>query len=118
MLLELGKEFEMKGEVLGNGYGEVLQTTFLGRTIRYTPAGYEYEGNPKHVKILLDEWDMESCKSLSSPGAAAEKASPREKEEEEKDLDAAEARVYRRAAARMNYMALDRADLSFASRGA
>ena len=108
----------MKGEVLGNHPGEVQETTFLGRTIRYTNKGYEYEGHQKHVRILIKEWDMEDCKSLSSPGAAAEKASPKLKAEEEQELGVAEAKIYRRAAARINYMALDRADLSFASKEA
>jgi len=115
---EIHKEFEIKSEVVGNQGGEVREGQFLGRTIRWTTEGYEYEGNQKHSKILLDEWDMNDAKSLSSPGAAVEKPDYRTKAEEEKALNAMESKDYRRAAARINYMSLDRADLSFASKEA
>jgi len=59
---------------------------------------------------------MNDAKSLTSPGAAVEKPDYRTKAEEEQALDATESKDYRRAAARMNYMALDRADLSYASK--
>ena len=91
---------------------------FLGRIIRKTCEGYEYESDEKHVKILLEEWDMENCKPLTSPGAAIEKPNEIERGEQEKELDKREATVYRRAAARLNYMSLDRADLSYASKEA
>ena len=54
---------------------------------------------------------MSDSRSLSSPGSAAEKPNLKEKAEEEIELDVVESTVYRRAAARINYMALDRSDL-------
>jgi len=116
---EVSKEFEITSEVIGIKEGEVRESKFLGRTIRWTEKGYEYEGNQKHSKILLDEWDMSDARALSSPGAAAEKPNAVEKADEDKTLDdAIEAKKYRRAAARINYMSLDRCDLSFASKEA
>ena len=115
---ELAKEFEIKSDIIGNRDGEVTEVQFLGRTIRRTQQGYEYEGNPKHVAILLEEWNMSDSRSLSSPGSAAEKPNLKEKAEEEVELDVVEATVYRRAAARINYMALDRSDLAYASKEA
>ena len=112
------KEFEIKGEILGNRPGESRDASFLGRTIRLTPEGYEYESDPKHVKILLQEWNMENSKSLSSPGSSVEKPDATEKADEEEALDPTEAKNYRRAATRLNYMSLDRADLSFTSKEA
>ena len=47
-----------------------------------------------------------------------EKPDDNEQAEEEEALDPIEAKGYRRAAARLNYMSLDRADLSFASKEA
>ena len=113
---ELEKEFVIKHEILGNRAGESHEGQFLGRSIRRVDKGFEYEGNTKHVKILLDEWNLENARPLSSPGSAAEKPSLQEKSNEETLLNSNEARLYRRAAARINYMALDRADLSFASK--
>jgi len=115
---EISKEFEIKSDMLGSREDEVRECQFLGRTIRWTEQGYEYEGNPKHANILLDEWDMKDAKTLSSPGVATEKPNMSTKTEEEHPLDAVESKSYRRAAARINYMSLDRADLSFASKEA
>ena len=118
MTKEIAKEFEIKSETVGSQAGEVREAPFLGRTIRWSEEGYEYEGNQKHAKILLDEWNMNDAKALSSPGAALEKPDPSNKVEEELALDPEESKCYRRAAARINYMSLDRADLSFASKEA
>jgi len=112
----LSIQFEMKHETLGNGHDEKKEIDFLGRKIRMTDKGIEMEGDYKHVKILLDEWNMEGSKIVSSPGSELEKANTTEKPSEEELLPASEATVYRRAAARLNYMALDRADLSYASK--
>ena len=83
---ELSKEFTIKSEVIGNRQGEVSQAQFLGRSIRRTADGYEYEGNTKHTKILLEEWGLEDCKPLSSPGCALEKANEVDKQAEEEKL--------------------------------
>jgi hypothetical protein len=112
----LSIQLEMKHETLGNGHDEKKEIDFLGRKIRMTDKGIEMEGDYKHVKILLDEWNMEGSKIVSSPGTELEKANTTEKPSEEELLPASEATVYRRAAARLNYMALDRADLSYASK--
>ena len=111
-------EFEIQGETLGDRPGESREASFLGRTIRRNSGGYEYESDEKHVKILLEEWNLEGSKSVSSPGSSNEKPDESEKAEEEEVLDAVGAKEYRRAAARLNYMSLDRADLSFASKEA
>ena len=70
----LQNEFELKYEVLGNGVGDVPEAKFLGRTIRWKSHGIEIEGDNKHVKILLEEWDMMNSKPVSTPGTADEKA--------------------------------------------
>ena len=112
----LAKEFVIKHDIIGDRAGELSEAQFLGRTIRRTCEGYEYEGNPKHTRILLEEWNLEESKSLSSPGCALEKPNGKGKLEEDELLSPYEAKRYRRAAARINYMSLDRCDLSFASK--
>ena len=72
----------------------------------------------KHVKVLLAEWGLENSRSVSSPGVAIEKAHEEKKKDEEEKLNSADAKKYRRAAARINYMALDRADLGFSAKEA
>ena len=54
------KKLEIKCEILGDRHGEHKEASFLGRTIRRTSEGYEYESDQKHVKILVQEWDMEN----------------------------------------------------------
>ena len=58
-------------------------------------------------------WDMQTCSAVSTPyvkPAHAFVASA------SKELPPKQATLFRRAAARVNYVALDRPDLSFASR--
>ena len=51
----LEKEFELKRTILGPEPVASLSITFLGRTIRWTRDGLEYEADQKHVKTLLEE---------------------------------------------------------------
>ena len=64
----LGNEFEIKSEVLGSAKDEVREAKFLGRKIRWTDEGIEYEGDGKLRNDLLTEWSMEDCKSVMTPG--------------------------------------------------
>ena len=115
---DLRKEFEIKKEIVGPGVDEVSESKFLGRTIRWTRAGIEYEADSKHVHNLLQDWAMEGCKPVCSPGATAEDSSTQRKmrELDEKLLDGSRARAYRAAAARFNCLSLDRMDLAYSSK--
>jgi hypothetical protein len=108
---QLEEHFELKGEILGNSHGEVREGSFLGRKIQVHPWGMTYECDEKHTTILLSEWGMEDCAEVKSPGTSVD-------QEENDDLELAQhdASVFRRAAARVNYMAQDRGDLSYASK--
>jgi len=111
----LEKEFELKYKIIGPGIDEVTEEKFLGRTIRWTPAGIEYEGDRKHAEILIKEWQMTDSKAVATPGVAEEKAEE-EKDDMKIELNKEDAKQFRRGAARVNYMALDRADLAFAAK--
>ena len=104
---------------------------FLGRAIRLTPTGIELEGDDKHVEMLEKEWEMHRCNpaptpyvktsarvpaALVSSGSSGARASAAPGVTEARDMSPSDATLYRRAAARINYVALDRPDLSFASR--
>ena len=109
----LEKEFELKYDILGDGPTEKTVVQFLGRLVTWTRGGIRYEGDPKHVNILLGEWEMLDAKAVSTPGVAAEKNI---EEWEENAMSKGNATRFRRAAARINYMALDRPDLGFAAK--
>ena len=85
------------------------EVTFLGRKIRWTEEGIEVEADPKHVDILLKEWEMEDCKACDTPIG-------NEPEGSEEAMEARQATVFRRAVARINYLGQDRPDLNVASR--
>ena len=112
---ELAKEFDLTHEILGPGQDETREIKFLGRTIKWTSGGLEYSGDKNHSKTLLEEWGMTDCKTVVTPGVAEEKTS-KEQDDDEEALSRDQCRAYRRAAARLNYMAQDRPDLAYAAK--
>ena len=112
---ELTKEFELKTETLGPDPEEKAEISFLGRKLRWKSQGIELEGDCKHVKIMLEEWDMTGSKSVGTPGTSEEKRENAEEKLQE-IIERPRAKIYRRAAARLNYIALDRIDIGFASK--
>ena len=106
----LRAQFEVSKVILGpDGVGE---TTYLNRVIRWEEGLYSIEGDPKHYRTLVQEWGMESCKPVISPMTKEGK----EKAGEGDVLAHRDATRVRRAIARVNYMAQDRADLSSVAR--
>ena len=69
----------------------------------------EFEADCKHVQVLLREWCMEGCNPCDSPisGELSTSDSP---------MSVVDAKKYRRAAARINYLSQDRPDLNVAAR--
>ena len=124
----LTKKYELKVQVAGWAPGDDRELKFLGRVIRLTQTGIELEGDDKHVEIMEKEWEMTHCNPVATPyvkpvgtapGVSANGAPGVEDDDspmEARDLSSADATLYRRAAARINYIALDRPDRSFASR--
>jgi len=109
---EIKKEFDIKAAILGDEYDEQKEVQFLGRRLTWTRGGIRYEADPKHVETLLREWDMKDAKAVSTPGVNEDKY----KQDDEKELSKTEGTRYRRAVARINYLALDRPDIGFASK--
>ena len=110
---QMAQKYELKVQVAGWGHGDQKELSFLGRTIKLGPDGVTMEGDDKHVQRLLEEWDMKSCSPVSTPYVNPIQTSV---VTESKELPPKEATLFRRAAARVNYVALGRPDLSFASR--
>ncbi len=85
--------------------------------IRLTPTGIELEGDDKHVGLLEQEWGMTKCNPVPTPYVKPTTSMRSVVGEAEANaMSPADATLYRRAAARINDVALDRPDLSFASR--
>ena len=89
------------------GQGHAHEVKYLNRFISWNNGVFTIEGDMKHRNILMKE-----CSGVDTPLTrdGMEKVSCGEL------LDESEASKVRRAIARINYMALDRADLSSAAR--
>ena len=64
---ELEKVYELKVQLAGWQPGDCRELSFLGRTIRLISSGIELEGEDKHVRGLVEEWNMKECRSVSTP---------------------------------------------------
>ncbi len=62
LLKELGR--------LGGGQGELREFRVLNRVIRWTPAGFKYEADPRHVQILV-RGVAGAERALSAPGTSS-----------------------------------------------
>jgi len=102
-------DIKLRG-ILGGESGDDKEATILGRHLRWTEAGIEYEADPKHAQQVIEEM------GLSKESRAVD--SPIEKEvvseEGEVKLDKVEAKRFRGVAATLNYLAADRPDIQYA----
>ena len=82
----------------------------MGRSIRHGCRGLEWSGDPKHAQVLLRELNMDSCATVATPYWAESSG-----RDDNPLMNPSDAKIFRRAAARINYMSLDRPDLSMAA---
>ena len=82
---------------------------FLGRRIERQGNGYVWSADPKHREILLDEWGLVNANPVSTP-VATENDQDWVTREQAQEMPKDDATNFRRAVARLNYLALDRPD--------
>ena len=109
----LDARFEVKTKVIGTGPGESPEEKVLNRVIRKVRGGWEYEADQRHGELVVRGMGMENAKAVKSPG---EDQKPWEEEENGVPLDSRSATSYRALAARVNYLAQDRADIQYAAK--
>jgi len=110
---DLEKKYKMTGQMIGPGAGEEREGKFLGRTITWGKDGLEWKGDLKLRECLLKDWDMQNSSSVTTPGTKDEAAKTG------MDIELTDRKRiarYRRAAAQINYIALDNPKVSFASK--
>jgi hypothetical protein len=96
---------------LGPGASDAKEIDILGRTIRCTEKGYEYEADPSHRAKILEALGLdEKSKELTVTGKVEESVS------DEAELQGSEATSFRAVAARMNYLAQDSPDIQYAAK--
>ena len=128
----MARKYELKADFIGWEPGGQRESEFSGRKIRATETGVEFEGGSKHVEKLAEEWGMQHCKPVATPnvkessggatgadlcvGDQEESTRGAREETSNNPSSGPDATRYPRAAARINYIAQDRPDLSFASK--
>ena len=109
---ELAGKYELKMQMVSRECQDSSEAKFLNRIIKIQDEGVSIEGDPKHVQLLKEEWGMTQCNAVDTP-MTKEMANGNPNRPL---MQPQEAYRYRRAVARINYMAQDRADLSSASK--
>ena len=122
---KMEEKYEIACEVLGPEAGQQKEIRVLNRVIRWEDDGLAYEPDQRHAEIVIKDLGLEEAKPVSTPGAREElgKASALcstgvEAGEESPLLGAKDASAYRGIAARLNYLAQDRADIQYACKEA
>ena len=88
---------------------DIKLTVQGNRTLRWTQVGIEYE----HAGLVVKETETANMKKCKTPGITG-RSNALEKEKE--DMSYEEQIKFRSVAARINFLATDRADLQFASK--
>ena len=120
------QEYEITSEMLGPEDGMQQEIRVLNRVISWQKDGITYEPDQRHAEIAISELGLTGAKAAPTPGAKDDlgKASvPKEAggvelEDESPEMAPAEASQYRGIAARLNYLAQDRADIQYACKEA
>ena len=103
-------EVKLRGR-LGSSKGDSKEIRILNRIARYTDGGYEWEADPRHAEIIIQQLGLTDATSVGTPGVKENNA-----EQDEEELQGSEATAYRALAARANFLSMDRADIQFASK--
>jgi hypothetical protein len=83
----------------------------LGRVIRCTEEGYEYEADPRHRQKIMEALGFDDkTKGLTVNGRVEDEA------EDVTELQGQEATSFRAVAARLNYVSQDAPDIQFAAK--
>ncbi len=96
---------------LGGDAGDAKEMRVLNRILRWSRDGLRYEGDPRHVEMLVRDMGAAEQQPLTGPGG-------KEFEEEGAEEPLAEEEIpkFRTCAARANYLSLDRPDTAFAAK--
>ena len=96
--------------VLGPGLHDMKAITILNRIVEWTDARIQYEADPRHVDLIIEELGLENANGSDVTGSKVDI------NETDAELDHEEAYKYRSIAARLNFLAADRVDIQFASK--
>ncbi len=97
---------------VGPGAKDAKEAVVLNRIVRWTPAGIEYEADPRQAEKLIAECGLTGANTVATPGLRMSKDEAQNDQPLEQRLHTA----FRGSAARANYLAADRIDCQFAAK--
>ena len=92
--------------------GEVTEGKHLGRTIRWSPQGFEWDSNSKHVEDMVELCGLKQ-KSKGAPTPIT-KATEKGRRDIDDDLEPHDAQTFRQAAGTGLHLSIDRPSLQYA----
>lgn len=110
--LGMESKYPVKVSIMSEMPGYARELRVLGRRIRWTSDGVVYEHDERHVQRILEQMELTQAKPVGTPTVRQDQVHA----EEDTPLRPGDATAYRALAARMNYLAVDRPDLSFATK--
>ena len=109
--LAMEERFQIKTQVIG--HRESREGKVLNRVIRATEEGWEYEADQRHGEVIIRAMNLQDAKGVTSPG---EEPKAWLELEDQTPLEPKMASEYRGLAARLNYLAMDRPDIQYATK--
>lgn len=113
----LEKKYELTVEILGPDEGQKKEVRVLNGALRWIKEGIEYEADPRHAEIILQQSHIEACKVVATPGTRNEgrtKEGDADNEDDNAAIPDGKGIAYRAIVARPNYLAPDRPDIAYA----
>ena len=104
--------FEVSSEIIGPEPGDKSEVKLLNRIVGYESWGIRYEPDPRHVEEIIEAMGMKEASSVCTPGVKDQALL--DEIEKSPTLDTMEAHRYKSIVAKMNYVAMDRADIQYA----
>jgi hypothetical protein len=62
-------KYEIKSTILGPEDNHAQEVKILGRSLRWTEAGIEYEADGRHQAVVIEERQLDNCRPVSTPFA-------------------------------------------------
>ena len=101
--------------MMGSDVDDIKKVTILGRTLRWTEDGLEYEADIGHRRKVMEAEGLDDD-SNKAPGPAV-KEDVGKAEFDEKEFDNLEHKDFRSRGATLNYRGQDRSDIQYAVKG-
>ena len=111
----LEAKYDLKTQVLGPGPNDCSEVRVLNRILRWTSEGVEYEADPRHAEIVLQDMKAKGRRPVATPGMTGKKDAT---DEEDQEMSDQQATCYRAVTARCNFLSQDRADLQHSTKEA